>query len=72
MSPRSPAKQAIEARDRRCRFPVDKLRYVSGIAQGLLEFLRKTKKVCLVAFDFVGLTTNPEDLKPFLRYAPTM
>lgn len=34
----------------------------------LLEYLKNATKVCLVAIDYAGLSTNVEDLNNFIRY----
>ncbi|KAI9485395.1 MAG: hypothetical protein EXX96DRAFT_476384 [Benjaminiella poitrasii] len=36
-------------------------------ADDMLQHISTAKKVCLVAIDFAGLTTNQEDLKIFLK-----
>ncbi|ORX52022.1 hypothetical protein DM01DRAFT_1337010 [Hesseltinella vesiculosa] len=40
---------------------------VAGDMQDALQFIAEKSKICLVALDYAGLTTNTADLKQFLR-----
>ncbi|KAI7900619.1 uncharacterized protein BX663DRAFT_517051 [Cokeromyces recurvatus] len=38
----------------------------------MLQFVNTQKKVCLVAIDHAGLSTNTEDLRDFVRANPSL
>ncbi|GAA5809500.1 hypothetical protein MFLAVUS_002909 [Mucor flavus] len=46
---------------------VDKLQGVHGDTQDMINFIANNDHVCIVSFDFAGLSTNVSDLKEFVR-----
>ncbi|KAI8050749.1 hypothetical protein BDF21DRAFT_180554 [Thamnidium elegans] len=46
--------------------------HADGDMQDMLMYTSSMEKVCIVAIDFAGLTTNCEDLKVFLKNNPNI
>ncbi|ORE00716.1 hypothetical protein BCV72DRAFT_310716 [Rhizopus microsporus var. microsporus] len=46
--------------------------HADGDMQDMLVYISSLERVCIVAIDFVGLTTNCEDLKVFLKNNPNI
>ncbi|KAI9301128.1 hypothetical protein BJ944DRAFT_11032 [Cunninghamella echinulata] len=67
-SPMSHANEPLVSRDVNYDKEILKgLKNIEGNTQDLLSYIRIAKKVCLVAIDFAGITTNIADLRNFVR-----
>ncbi|KAG0752828.1 hypothetical protein G6F26_012933 [Rhizopus arrhizus] len=68
VSPCSKASDPMKARDSKVnQATLNKISRVRGTTKDMIEFIKKSdKKVCLVAIDFAGLTTNCSDLQSFV------
>ncbi|KAI7902288.1 uncharacterized protein BX663DRAFT_435776 [Cokeromyces recurvatus] len=62
----SKANEPMNKRDKPKTAVLDELE-VDGDTNDLISFISTNKKVCLVAIDHAGLTTNCEDLRDFLE-----
>lgn len=68
VSPRSSTKQPFLKRDFEDEDDIlSKLNDVHGNTKDFLEFLENNTRICVIAIDYAGLTTNIPDLKKLLR-----
>lgn len=68
VSSRSSTKQPFLKRDFEDEDDIlSKLNDVHGNTKDFLEFLENNTKICVIAIDYAGLTTNITDLKKLLR-----
>ncbi|KAG0162487.1 hypothetical protein DFQ28_001193 [Apophysomyces sp. BC1034] len=71
VSPRTSSDELLRSRDMpRPQSLLDALNNVNGTTQDLFELLATTtSKICLVAIDFAGLSTNENDIYELIKYA---
>lgn len=68
VSSRSSTKQPFLKRDFEDEDDIlSKLNDVHGNTKDFLEFLENNTRICVIAIDYAGLTTNITDLKKLLR-----
>lgn len=67
VSPQSPAKQQFAKRDLSDDDVLPQLEDVHGSTKDFLKYLKNNDKICVVAIDYAGFTTNMSDLRGLLR-----
>ncbi|KAG2197273.1 hypothetical protein INT47_010979 [Mucor saturninus] len=67
VSPSSSVKESFYKRDFKDQDILSELDEVNGNTQDFLTFIQENDKVCVVALDYAGFTTNMTDLKNILR-----
>ncbi|KAI9356064.1 hypothetical protein BD770DRAFT_420412 [Pilaira anomala] len=68
----SSVKESFYKRDFNDQNILSELDKVNGNTQDFLTFIQENDKVCVVALDYAGLTTNMTDLKNILRNNPKL
>ncbi|KAG1090271.1 hypothetical protein G6F42_019743 [Rhizopus arrhizus] len=67
VSPQSSAKQQFAKRDLSDDDVLPQLEDVHGSTKDFLKYLKSNDKICVVAIDYAGFTTNMSDLRDLLR-----